>query len=75
MDEEVPPQKFGDACIAAPFTSKHNNSIKCVKVILRQGISALVITINTYKVLALSSIIQAYSLAALNYESLKFSEM
>jgi len=46
-----------------------------VQVILRQGVSTLVTTVNTYKVLALSSIIQAYSLATLNYESLKFSEL
>ena len=27
--------KFGDACIAAPFTSKHSASIRCVQIILR----------------------------------------
>ncbi len=75
MGGEAPPQKFGDACIAAPFTSKHSNSIRCVRVILKQGICTLVTTINTYKVLALSSIISAYSMAALNLEALKYSEL
>lgn len=55
--------KVGDACFAAPFTSKHSNSIKCVLIILRQAIATLVTTIQLYKVQAISSIIQAYSLA------------
>lgn len=59
-DDEI---KFGDACIAAPFTSKHSNSIKCVLIIIRQAIATLVTTIQTYKILAISSMIQAYSLA------------
>ena len=66
--------KLGDACIAAPFTSKHSASIKCVRILLRQGISTLVTTIQTYKILALSSILQAYTLSALHMEALKFSE-
>lgn len=70
-DDEI---KFGDACIAAPFTSKHSNSIKCVLIIIRQAIATLVTTIQTYKILAISSMIQAYSLAEMNLTNLKYSE-
>jgi len=70
-DDEI---KFGDACIAAPFTSKHSNSIKCVLIIIRQSIATLVTTIQTYKILAISSMIQAYSLAEMNLTNLKYSE-
>ena len=66
--------KVGDACFAAPFTSKHSNSIKCVLIILRQAIATLVTTIQTYKVLAISSMIQAYSLAEMNLTNLKYSQ-
>lgn len=60
QEDEV---KVGDACFAAPFTSKHSNSIKCVVIILRQSIATLVTAIQTYKILAISSLIYAYSLA------------
>jgi cation-transporting ATPase 13A1 len=60
VDDDI---KVGDACIAAPFTSKHSSSIKCVLIIIRQSIATLVTTIQTYKILAISSMLQAYSLA------------
>ena len=66
--------KVGDACFAAPFTSKHSNSIRCVLIILRQSIATLVTTIQTYKILAISSMIQAYSIAEMNLTNLKYSE-
>lgn len=71
MDDDI---KVGDACIAAPFTSKHSNSIKCVLIIIRQSIATLVTTIQTYKILAISSMLQAYSLAEMNLINLKYSE-
>lgn len=58
--------KFGDACIAAPFTSKHSNSIYCVQIVIRQAISTLVTAIQTYKILGISSLLQAYALAEMN---------
>lgn len=70
-----PQYKQGDACIAAPFTSKHSNSIRCVLIVLRQGVCTLVTTMQTYKILTLSSLISAYSLSALHMEALKFSEV
>jgi len=70
-----PQYKQGDACVAAPFTSKHSNSIRCVIIVLRQGVCTLVTTIQTYKILTLSSLISAYSLSALHLEALKFSEI
>ena len=72
MDEDE--IKGGDACFAAPFTSKHSNSIKCVLIILRQSIATLVTTVQTYKILAISSMIQAYSLAEMNLTNLKYSQ-
>lgn len=40
FDEEIE-FKLGDASIAAPFTNKHSNSLKCVITILKQGLATL----------------------------------
>lgn len=45
--------KSGDACIAAPFTNKFSNSLKCVITIIRQGICTMCTTIQTYRILTL----------------------
>jgi hypothetical protein len=42
--------------------------------VIRQAISILVTTIQTYKILCISSLLQAYSLAEMNMVSLKYSE-
>lgn len=70
LDDDI---KVGDACIAAPFTSKHSSSIRCVLIIIRQSIATLVTTIQTYKILAITSMLQAYSLAEMNLINLKYS--
>lgn len=43
-------------------------------IVIRQAISILVTTIQTYKILGISSLLQAYSLAEMNLVSLKYSE-
>lgn len=43
-------------------------------IIIRQAIATLVTTVQTYKILAISSMIQAYSLAEMNLTNLKYSE-
>lgn len=67
--------KSGDACIAAPFTNKYTNSIKCVETVIRQGICTLSTTVQTYKILTLQSLILAYTMSTLHLENLKTSDM
>ena len=66
--------KFGDASIAAPFTNKISNSIKCVSTIIKQGVCTLVCGFQTYKIVTLSSLISAYTMSTLHLENLKFSD-
>jgi cation-transporting ATPase 13A1 len=93
LDEEVPVLKFGDASVAAPFTSKlssvmsskslhgggreaswsqHDGHLVCN--IIRQGRCTLVATIQMYKILAVNSLIQAYSLSALYLDGVKYGD-
>lgn len=67
--------KFGDASIAAPFTNKFSESIRCVSTILKQGACTLVCAFQTYKIVTLGSLISAYSFASLHMENMKFSDM
>lgn len=67
--------KLGDASIAAPFTNKHSNSLKCVETILKQGVCTLTCGMQSYKIVTLSSFLTAYSLSKLHMENLKFSDM
>jgi len=71
---DMPSYKPGDASIAAPFTSKHSNSIKCVSILLKQGVCTLVTTFQTYRILSMSCLISAYSMSALHMQKTKFSE-
>lgn len=66
--------KLGDASIAAPFTNKHSNSLKCVITVLKQGITTLNCGIQSYKIVTLTSLLSAYSLSTLHLENLKFSD-
>jgi cation-transporting ATPase 13A1 len=66
--------KFGDASIAAPFTNKISNSIKCVGTIIKQGVCTLVCGFQTYKIVTLTSLISAYTMSTLHLENLRFSD-
>lgn len=46
-----------------------------VNIVLKQGVCTLVTTFQTYKILAMSCLISAYSMSALHMQKTKFSEM
>ncbi len=70
LDDEVPTIKFGDASVAAPFTSKISSVMSVVNII-RQGRATLVALTQMYKILALNSLIMAYSLSVLHLSGIK----
>ncbi|KAI8923853.1 hypothetical protein BC831DRAFT_403236 [Entophlyctis helioformis] len=70
MEGEVPKIKFGDASVAAPFTSKISSVMSVVNIV-RQGRATLVAMVQMYKILGLNSLIMAYSLSVLHLAGIK----
>jgi cation-transporting ATPase 13A1 len=65
--------EFGDASIAAPFTSK-GTSVMAVKELIQQGRCALVTTYMMYRILALNCLLSAYSLSALYLDGIRMGD-
>ncbi|ADM11026.1 P-ATPase-V [Encephalitozoon intestinalis ATCC 50506] len=65
---------LGDASVAAPFTAK-TGSLDSVLDIIRQGRSALVTTIQMYKILALNSLVSAFSLSVLDCMGVRYGDV
>lgn len=64
----------GDACIAAPFTYRFS-SIKSVTDLIRQGRCTLVTTFQMYRILAISSLMTAYTMSALYLDDDKYADL
>nr|AHW68397.1 putative P-ATPase-V [Nosema pernyi] len=71
---ETTTAKMGDASVAAPFTAK-TGSLESILNIIRQGRSALVTTIQMYKILGLNSLVNAFSLSVLDCMGIRFGEV
>ncbi|KAM0671571.1 putative E1-E2 ATPase [Ordospora colligata] len=75
MSKELSEPKvgLGDASVAAPFTAK-TGSLESVLDVIRYGRSALVTTVQMYKILALNSLVSAFSLSVLDCMGVRYGE-
>eukprot|EP00842_Homolaphlyctis_polyrhiza_P005150 jgi/Hompol1/5636/HPOL_004583-RA len=69
-EDDIPRIKFGDASVAAPFTSKISSVMSVVNIV-RQGRATLVAMVQMYKILGLNSLIMAYSLSVIHLAGIK----
>uniref|UniRef100_A0A0G4GNG0 Cation-transporting P-type ATPase N-terminal domain-containing protein n=1 Tax=Chromera velia CCMP2878 TaxID=1169474 RepID=A0A0G4GNG0_9ALVE len=74
MEGELPALRLGDASIASPFTYK-GDSIKCVLLLLRNGRATLVTVFEMYMIMAMNSLITAFSLSVLTLDGVKLGDM
>jgi cation-transporting ATPase 13A1 len=69
----APLVRLGDASMAAPFTARHPSVASCVQVV-RQGRSALVTTIQMFKILGLNCLVTAFALSVQYLEGVKLGD-
>jgi cation-transporting ATPase 13A1 len=68
MDSHV--AELGDACMAAPFTYKFS-SVGCMNTVICQGRTTITTTYQMYRILAVNSMISAYSMSTLYLDGVK----
>ena len=73
VDEDLMGMVSGHASIAAPFVYR-GDKIRCVLLVLCSGRATLSLVIQMYKLLAINSLITAFSLSFLTMREIKFGD-